>query len=313
MPAEPARSPHAHHDAIPQSARLGRALVLGGGGSTGNAWMIGVIAGLSEAGVDVTRADVIVGTSAGETTAVQILSVSPAKLLAETLSAAPLHRSSHGAAAAARGTTQAVVGTMDRTQTLIDAADSAGDMRRKLGASALGLDAMSDGSGSARWRAIVAARLPSQEWPAQTVLIPAVDARTGEPVVFDRDGGVDLVDAIAASTSSGPPFRIGRGRFLDGGYRRNENADLALGYGQVVVLSPFGGRTRYPLHWRMHLAAQVEDLRAAGALVEVIMPDRESEHLFGVNAMDPALRRAAAQVGYRQGKAHAKRLSAFWS
>src|SRR3954453_13735038 len=34
-----------------------RALVLGGGGSTGNAWLIGVIAGLFDAGLDVTGAD----------------------------------------------------------------------------------------------------------------------------------------------------------------------------------------------------------------------------------------------------------------
>ena len=40
------------------------ALVLGGGGSTGNAWLIGVIAGLFEAGLDVTEADLIIGTSA---------------------------------------------------------------------------------------------------------------------------------------------------------------------------------------------------------------------------------------------------------
>lgn len=35
------------------------ALVLGGGGSTGNAWLIGVIAGLFDAGLDVTTADLI--------------------------------------------------------------------------------------------------------------------------------------------------------------------------------------------------------------------------------------------------------------
>ncbi|MCU1477820.1 MAG: patatin, partial [Subtercola sp.] len=35
------------------------ALVLGGGGSAGNAWLIGVIAGLFEGGLDATRADLI--------------------------------------------------------------------------------------------------------------------------------------------------------------------------------------------------------------------------------------------------------------
>ena len=42
-----------------------RALVLHGGGSAGNAWEIGVIAGLFDAGLDVTEADLIIGTSAG--------------------------------------------------------------------------------------------------------------------------------------------------------------------------------------------------------------------------------------------------------
>ena len=52
-----------------------RALVLGGGGSAGNAWLIGVIAGLFDAGLDVTEADLIIGTSAGSTAAAQICRV----------------------------------------------------------------------------------------------------------------------------------------------------------------------------------------------------------------------------------------------
>ena len=68
-------------------------------------------------------------------------------------------------------------------------------------------------------------------WPQRPVLITAVDAATGEPVVFDRHSGVDLVDAVAASCASGLSYRIGDHRYIDGGYRRNaENADLAAGY-----------------------------------------------------------------------------------
>jgi NTE family protein len=122
-------------------------------------------------------------------------------------------------------------------------------MRRRMGAAALEMDAASDGSWPTRWRATVAARLPSQSWPQRTVLTTAVDAHTGEPVLFDRHSGVDLVDAVAASCASGLPYRIGGTRYIDGGYRRNENADLAAGYGRVLVLSPFGGRTRHPLDW----------------------------------------------------------------
>ena len=66
-----------------------RALVLGGGGSTGNAWLIGVIAGLFDAGLDVTTADLTIGTSAGSTAAAQMAGATPAELLAAILAAAP--------------------------------------------------------------------------------------------------------------------------------------------------------------------------------------------------------------------------------
>ena len=64
-----------------------RALVVGGGGSTGNAWLIGVIAGLFDAGLDVTTADLTIGTSAGSTAAGQIGGATPTELFAATVSA----------------------------------------------------------------------------------------------------------------------------------------------------------------------------------------------------------------------------------
>jgi NTE family protein len=80
----------------------------------------------------------------------------------------------------------------------------------------------------------------------------------------------------------------------------------------VLVLSPFGGRTRMPLEWGMQLAAQVDELRARGSRVETIFPDRNFEHLFGANAMDVSLRPPAARAGYDQGKALAERLTEYW-
>jgi NTE family protein len=144
------------------------------------------------------------------------------------------------------------------------------------------------------------------------VLITAVDALTGEPVVFDRHSGVDLADAVAASTSSGAPYRIGDNRYIDGGYRRNENADLAAGHRRVLVLSPFGGRSRHPLEWGMQLAAQVDELRARGSRVETIFPDSDAEHMFGANAMDSSLRPPAARAGYDQGRGLGEPLADFW-
>jgi NTE family protein len=290
----------------------GRALVLGGGGSAGNAWLIGVIAGLFDAGLDVAEADLIIGTSAGSTAAAQITSATPTELLAAILAAAPRPRTGTAETGGGRVPIRPVADHLERTSRIIAAAADPADMRRRMGAAALEMDAAPDRSGQTQWRATVAARLPSQHWPERTMLIVAVDAHTGEPVVFDRHSGVDLADAVAASCASGFPHGIGDKRYIDGGYRRNENADLAAGYERVLVLSPFGGRSRHPQEWGMDLAAQVDELRARGTSVETIFPDSNSEHMFGANAMDLSLRPPAARAGYNQGRALAEQLIEFW-
>jgi len=292
------------------------ALVLGGGGSAGNAWLIGVIAGLFDAGLDVTEADLIIGTSAGSTAAAQITSATqPTELLANILAAAPQPRT--GPVGGDRGRAPNVPAAddlMEKTSGIIRVAEDAADMRRRIGAAALEMDAAPGRSRQTQRRAVVAARLPSQRWPQRPMLIVAVDARTGEPVVFDRHSGVDLADAVTASCAGPgvPPHGIGDNRYIDGGYRSSENADLAAGYGRVLVLSPLGGRSRAPLDWGMHLAAQAGELRARGSRVETIFPDSDSRDAFGVNLMDPSTRPPAARAGYNQGRALAGQLTEFW-
>ncbi|MDX6276221.1 MAG: hypothetical protein QOJ72_349 [Nocardioidaceae bacterium] len=290
-----------------------RALVLGGGGSTGNAWLIGIIAGLFDAGLDVTTADLTIGTSAGSTAAAQIAGATPPELFAATAAVVPHQRT--GPVESGQRPNRPMAGQLERFLEIIASAEDLEDMRRKMGAAALARDAASDGSWQVQWRATVASRLPDQHWPRRSVLITAVDAQTGEPVVFDRRSGVDLVDAVAASCAGGGlPYWINGRAYVDGGYRANaENADLAVGYERVLVLSPLGGKTLHPLHWDTRLAVQVDHLRAAGSKVESVFPDSSSEHLFGTNAMDLSLRPAAAQAGYEQGRVRAEQLSEFWS
>ena len=292
-----------------------RALVLGGGGSAGNAWLIGVIAGLFDGGLDVTNADLIIGTSAGSTAAAQITSASPAELLAAILAPASPQQAGSGAGGGGRIPIGPVASHMELTGGIIAAAQDAADMRRRMGAAALEMDAAPDGPNQTQWGKIVAARLPSQHWPKQLLRITAVNAHTGEPAVFDHHSGVDLADAVAASTSNGfgvPPYRIGDKRYIDGGYRRNENADLAVGYARVLVLSPLSGRSRHPLEWCMQLAVQVDELRAGGSSVETIFPDGDSLSAFGTNMMDLSTRAPAAQAGYSQSRILAEQLVEFW-
>jgi NTE family protein len=303
-------------DAIRRTHAAGqRALVLGGGGSAGNAWEIGVIAGLFDAGLDVTEADLIIGTSAGSTAAAQITSATePTELFASILAAAPQLPTGSVGSERGRIPNRPAGDHIEKTSEIIDAAEDAADMRRRLGAAALEMDAASGSSGQTQRRDTVAARLPSQHWPGRPMLIVAVDAHTGEPVVFDRHSGVDLVDAVTASTAGpgAPPHSIGDNRYIDGGYRSNENADLAAGYERVLVLSPLSGRSRAPLEWGIHLAAQVDELRARGSRVEIILPDSDSRNAFGVNLMDPSTRPPAARAGYNQGRALAGQLTEFW-
>ncbi len=289
----------------------GTALVLGGGGAAGNAWLIGTVAGLYETGLDVTEADLIIGTSAGSTAAAQITHSDPARLLADVLAAAP-PEATRPAASGRAPLPRNLAAHLTRLDETIAAAADPADLRRRMGA-VLAADAASEGSACARWRDTVAARLPSPQWPRQRVLITAVDAATGEPVEFDRRSGVDLVDAVAASCAGGFVYNIGAGRYIDGGYRSNaDNADLAAGYARVLVLSPLGGRSRTPVGWGVHLATQVEELRASGSRVETVFPDSDSLAAFGANLMDPSTRPPAARAGYDQGRGLAERLTELW-
>ena len=297
------------------------ALVLGGGGAAGQAWEIGIIAGLAEAGLDMTEAaDLVVGTSAGATTAAWVRSGIPAaELLASVLSepARPVGQNRE------RPPSLPMATVFERMRAIGAAATSAADLQRAMGAFGLESDSTLE-PGAGQRRAMVAARLPRHEWPDRPMIVTAVDAHTGELAAFDRDSGVDLVDAVNASTALPglvPTVSINGARYIDGGVRSTENADLASGYANVVVLSPLGGRSqapsqagqfeglRRPPEWGTDLASQVEALRRQGSRVEVITPDADSLAAMGTNQLDPATRIPAARAGFAQGKQEATRVT----
>jgi NTE family protein len=136
------------------------------------------------------------------------------------------------------------------------------------------------------------------------VLLGAVDAETGEMRVFDRQSGVNLVDAVAASCAVPgiwPPVTIDGRRYVDGGIRSSDNADLAAGFGRIVVISPLGYDS--PIPAPMPLREVVGQLRSDGSAVTVIAPDEASAAAIGANPLDPATRIPAANAGRAQGRA----------
>ena len=298
------------------------ALVLGGGGAAGQAWQIGVIAGLAEAGLDLTEAaDLVVGTSSGSTTAAWVRSGIPAaELLASVLSETVRPVGQNVGHNRERPPSLPMATVFERMRAIGAAATSAADLRRAMGAFGLESDSIVGPAAAGQRRAMVAARLPRHEWPDRPMIVVAVDAHTGELAAFDRDSGVDLVDAVTASTAlpGGPTHSINGTRYINGGVRSGENADLASGYANVVVLSPFSERSgplpegqfeglrRFP---GTDLASEVEALRKQGSRVEVITPDPDSRAAMGTNQMDPATRVPAARAGFAQGKQEATRVT----
>ncbi|SEM35129.1 patatin-like phospholipase family protein [Streptacidiphilus jiangxiensis] len=271
-----------------------RALVLGGGGVAGIAWLTGVLAGLAEHGADVTDADVIIGTSAGSAVAAQLnQGLALAELLARQTDPALMNRE------------LAVEFDFERYAEiwaeLTEEHPDPAERTRALGRRALATDTVPE----AERRAVVAGRLPSASWPEGDVRIVAVDALTGEHVVFERASAVPLVDAVAASCAVPlvwPPVTIGASRYVDGGARSATNADLAVGHRRVLVLAPL------PLP---PLEDEAELLRR-DASVQVLAPDEASVAAFGVNPLDPSTRPAAAAAGLAQGRRLAGSVAALW-
>lgn len=246
--------------------------------------------------MELAAADLVVGTSAGSVVGAQVCSGVPV----EELYAAQL-RPATGEVAARFG-----VGAVAR---LLWAGGRTRDelrSRARIGAMALAARTPSEASR----RAVIEGRLPSPQWPARRLLVTAVDAVSGEFVVFDAAGGVSLVDAVGASCAVPgvwPPVTIGDRRYVDGGVRSAVNADLAAGAEAVVVLAPvssaFGPMPR--------LSAQVAALRQH-ARVTVVAPDAAARRAIGRNVLDPARRADAARAGRAQAAAMADEVVAVW-
>jgi NTE family protein len=275
-----------------------RALVLGAGGEAGIAWEVGLLAGLAERGVDLTAADLIVGTSAGAGVAARINSgVTLAELYEMQL-------------APADGEIVAEFGPRTIAKYIWAVAPARRNpvrARIRLGRMAL----RSRTEPAAERRAVVAARLGTHDWPAGNLLITAVDADTGELTTFDSGSGVDLVDAVGASCAVPgiwPPVTINGRRWMDGGMRSPANADLAAGYDRVVVVAPIT-RGLKPMPSAID---QATELARSCQAVALLAPDAVSIAAFGRNLLDPRTRAPSARAGYAQAAAVRADVAAVW-
>jgi NTE family protein len=275
----------------------GRALVLGGGGVTGVAWELGLIAGLLDKGIDVTTADLFVGSSAGAVVAAQITAgVTVEELFGRQLAGAGQEVAARIGMGALAGLGLAMVrGGGERA------------VLQRVGAMALRAKTMPQ----AERKAIIAGRLPVDAWPQPRLMITAIVARTGEFVVFDKDSGVSLVDAVAASCAVPgvwPPSDVNGELYIDGGIRSPANVDLVPPeYDRVVVIAPLVAS----FSRSMSVKAQVAAL-PAGTRTAVVSPDEAATRAIGNNVLDPAKRADAARAGRVQAGTVAAAIEAVW-
>jgi NTE family protein len=273
----------------------GLALVCGGGGVWGIAWMTGLAAGLEDAGVDLRQASFLIGTSAGSVIATQLLGGLPTEELFERQTIAEkqpreLTPPPDCLATLMELTRREWNSPQERLQAICDLADT------------------TDTVSVVQRRAAIADRLVPQAdvWPETRLLLTAVDTATLDLVAFDAASGVSLTDAVAASCAVPgvwPPVPFGGTSYVDGGvWGTAENAHLAAGSRAVLILSPMGMALDGGPGLNPALAKDVARLEAEGASVLVITADEASLAAMAAGALDPATREPAANAGRKQGR-----------
>jgi NTE family protein len=291
-------------------------LVLGAGGVLGEAWMMGVLAGVEDAtGFDLRHCEYFIGTSAGAIVAARLAAGSaprrPSSVRMEIEVAAS--GSGDGLAAAA-----------------LAAAKVAGSFALATGATfaplALGLAA----PGGALARAVMLRRLRRPHDTLEDLRfeiertgarfdgrlrIVAVDRGNGRRVVFGSPGApaASVAEAVEASCAVPwlfAPVTINGREYVDGGVWSPANLDAApAGRGtQVLCLNPTAGLagthsvlTMVRTVARSAMSVEALALRGRGAAVELVAPNAESAATMGTNFMDREPRPGVLAAGYRQG------------
>ncbi len=285
-----------------ENRAVDRALILGGGGPVGEAWESGVIVGLMEKGIDLSRADLIVGTSAGAIVGARLASRMPSQKFVDA-AVAPSDGPPPGK------TGQAPTGPPPDLTFLADKLEEMGagkrsqqSIRADIGRWALKVHpVVSESIFVESYRR----RFPGHEWPHGYECV-SVDATYGSLAVWSETSGVPLALAVASSCALPgvfAPVSIKSHRYMDGGVRSVTNADLARGCKTAVVLAPtIGLDDALAKSFTRPLRAELQTLRESGCTVALIAPDAASLKAFGASIADEKHRAPALNAGRTQGR-----------
>lgn len=282
-----------------------RALVLAGGGIAGIAWETGVLRGIADESAAaarlLTESDVLVGTSAGSAVAAQLGS-------GHTLDELFDRQVAESSAEIDSGVDVETITELFLTalgEPYEDTLDRTRQQMQRIGAVALATKTVP----APVRRDVIARRLPSHDWPDSELRLTAIDVETGELTVFDRDSGVDLVDAVAASCAvpgAWPPVTIAGRHYMDGGVASSVNLVVAADCATAVVLVPSGVDAPSPFG-----AGPAAEISAFPGAAFAVFADADSLAAFGPNALDPGCRIPSALAGRDQGRREAAAIARF--
>ncbi len=284
--------------------------MLGGGGRQGDAWMTGVLAGLEDAhGIAFAGCDHFVGTSAGAIVA--------AKLAAGRSLRRPV---SSGVGAG----TEVGAGTGEPSPWPTWAVDSA--MAVAAPFASIGLRLASRPAEMVRSTALGALSREAEAAPDfrqafaerrvrfdGRVRIVAVERESGRRVVFGGPGAPHATVAQALTASCALPLvfapAVIDGReYVDGAVWSPTNADVAPASRDAHVLILATMASRYgPWNAALRAAtgalllAEASALKARGAHVRIITPDRGSAASIGTDLMSDERLAETGAAGYAQG------------
>jgi NTE family protein len=286
-----------------QSVRV--ALVLGSGGLAGTAFHAGLLSALADRGWDARAAELVVGTSAGSTTAALLRAGFPPCDLLPRMTGEPMSPDGErllGGVPAVQGARR-----LGRARLSPASVGLLGKALRRPGSVPPGvLLSAALPAGTAPTDEISAVYDPLHpEWPERPLWICAVRLDTGARVVFGRDRtDVPVGTAVTASCAVPglyvPPVVDGV-RHVDGGAWSLCNADLAAGadVDLVVVSAPMSTtahRSRTPRGLaRLQLDRELRALHRAGTPVLVVQPDEATRVLMAGTGMDAARRPSIAR------------------
>ncbi len=298
----------------PVGAGSARAVAFGGGGEWFVAWMVGYANGLREEGVDLSKADVTVGTSAGSLVGAAIkggrlqeLTTALEQLGADPAAANKILNISVGADSQIRART-VMGGTTEITPATL----------QEIGRAAMAARNAPDD----KYVASVDALLGLSAWPVGHYTT-GTDCYTGESVLAGAASGVSIAQAAAASSSlpgvNGPTW-LGDRLCMDGGVSSSStHAEMLAGAKSVLIIGMFDFKANPPQHVNPSFGIserinpgtaerEAAALRAQGSSVHVTIANPDPQ----TNFMDAGTIAPAMAAGIAAGKRDAPAIAQMW-